>query len=212
MPTSLRILAICVLIFLALTDLKKNGRRATRWREYTFLLLCVAVAVLYGIANDQITSRISWEYFYYGKELSPILGPDVPPNPAALHWQAARIVAAATWWTGLIAGVAILFANNPSPRRPQLPYSRLAACLPMIVFITAIFASIFGIAGNHDLLNSISPDFRDMAALNLWHPHHFMTAYGIHLGGYMGGVMATIYGVWSIISERRRRNNHVSPC
>ena len=56
-------------------DLVNKGRNATRWREYGFLALCVAVAIVYGIVNDQITSRISWEYFYYGKDLAPILGP-----------------------------------------------------------------------------------------------------------------------------------------
>lgn len=119
-----RILAgVGIFTLLAVADLIQRGRYAKRWREYAFLLLCVAAAMLYGVANDEITSRISWEYFYYGKELAPVIGPDVPPNPAALSWQAARIGAAATWWVGLVIGVAMLMANNPSHRRPQLPYS-----------------------------------------------------------------------------------------
>jgi hypothetical protein len=198
-------IAVCLTILaaLAIVDLVNKGRQATRWREYVFLLLCVAVAIVYGIVNDQITCRISWEYFYYGKELAGILGPQTPPDPGALSLQALRIGAAATWWAGLIVGAAMLIANNPSRRGPQLPYARLAAGLPIILAITAITAALFGLAGNHYLLNWISADFQNIAELNLWRPHRFMTVYGIHLGGYLGGALAAIYAVSSIHHQRR---------
>jgi hypothetical protein len=194
---------ILVLATLAIIDLRQHGRQATRWREYTFLLLCTAVAIVYGIANDQITSRISWEYFYYGKDLAPILGPQTPPDTIALSLQALRIGAAATWWAGLIIGAAMLIANNPSRRGPRLPYRRLIARLPWIMTITIISAIFFGFAGYLYFLNGISPDFKDIASLNLWRQHRYMTVYGIHLGGYVGGALAIIYGVSSIIHERR---------
>jgi hypothetical protein len=201
--TPLRILVgVGILAVLAVADLFKHGRRATRWREYAFLVLCVTVAMLYGIANDQITSRISWEYFYYGKDLAPIIGPETPPNPSALRWQAARIGAAATWWAGLVIGAAMLIANNPSPRRRQLSYTRLIARLPGIVGIVVLAAAAVGMAGNYYLLNWISPDFHDLATTNMWRPHRFMTTYGVHLGGYLGGVFAVVYGVIGILRER----------
>jgi len=181
-----------------------SGRRATRWREYAFLLLCVAVAIAYGIVNDQITSRISWEYFYYGKELAPILGPQTPPDAGALHWQAVRIGAEATWAAGLIAGVAMLLANNPHPGRTQLRFFALLARLPLFILIVAATAVLLGIAGRFFLLNWISQDFRDLARYNLWRPRRFMTVYGIHLGGYVGGLLGIVYGVWSIRRRRRR--------
>jgi ABC-type uncharacterized transport system YnjBCD permease subunit len=161
------------------------------------------VAVAYGIVNDQITCRISWEYFYYGKDLAPILGPDVPPNSAALQWQAVRIGAAATWWAGLIIGAVMLIANNPSRGGPQLPYTRLVARLPIILAVTAVAAAIFGVAGYDYLLNWISPDFQNISELNLWRPHRYMAVYGIHLGGYIGGALATIYAATSIHRQRR---------
>jgi hypothetical protein len=194
---------IVVLAALAIVDLRQKGRNATRWREYAFLTLCVAVALVYGILNDQITCRISWEYFYYGKDLSPILGPDTPPDATALQLQALRIGASATWWAGLIIGAAMLIANNPSRRGPQLSYPRLIARLPAILVITALSAIVFGFAGNLYYLNGISPDFQNLAATNLWRPHRFMTVYGIHLGGYVGGALAVIYSVSSILHERR---------
>jgi hypothetical protein len=57
-------------------------------------------------------------------------------------------------------------------------------------------------AGNYYLLNWISPDFHDLATTNMWRPHRFMTTYGVHLGGYLGGVFAVVYGVIGILRER----------
>ena len=189
---------------LAVTDLLRHGRRATRWREYLFLVLCVAVAMMYGVINDQITSRVSWEYFYFGKELAPILGPATPPDPAALHRATARIGAAATWWAGLVVGVAMLLANNPRIDRPQLAYPSLMARLPTILLIVVGFALFLGMAGELFALNWISEDFRELAATNLWRPRHFMAVFGIHLGGYLGGAVATAWAVASILRERRQ--------
>src|SRR5437762_121034 len=90
-------IAAGVLIFtsLALVDLRRNGPGATRWREYLFLLFCVTAAMFYGIANDLITSSISWEYFAYGKGLADTLGNS--PDPLKLHLAAMVIGMKATW-------------------------------------------------------------------------------------------------------------------
>jgi hypothetical protein len=192
-----------ILAGLAVYDLCINRHKATRWREYVFLLFCVAVAMIYGIINDQITSRISWEYFYYGKVLAPILGPQTPPDSAALSWQAVRIGVEATWSAGLIAGAALLIANNPSVN-PRLTYRRLAATLPVVIAITIAFASLFGWAGYHFWLNSMGDDLAQIAQTNLWRPHRFLLVYGIHLGGYVGGAVAIILSFISIRLERRR--------
>jgi len=194
---------IAVFAALALYDLQQKGRESTRWREYLFLATCTAVAIAYGILNDQITSRISWEYFYYGKDLYPILGPQTPPDPIGLSIQALKIGIEATWSVGLIIGAAMLIANNPSRRGPQLPYRRLIARLPKILLITLLGATVFGFAGSQFYLNDISPDFKNITATNLWRPHRFMTVYGIHLGGYIGGALAVIFSFTSIHHERR---------
>lgn len=110
-------IAIGAAIFaiLATVDLVRQGKKATRWREYLFLVAGVALACGYGIINDQITSRISWEYFYYGKGLADVLGSRIPPDSKAMALAVVKVGIEATWTAGLIVSVALLIANNPRP-------------------------------------------------------------------------------------------------
>src|SRR5690348_15965386 len=81
----------------AVADLARIGRRATRWREYLFLIAGVAAVCIYGAINDLITSRLSWEYFYYGKGLADALGPLTPPDWRKLAAAAVKVGVQATW-------------------------------------------------------------------------------------------------------------------
>jgi hypothetical protein len=193
---------VLVFAYLAVADVCRRGSQATRWREYLFLLTAVCVALLYGVVNDQITSRISWEYFYYGKDLAPILGDRTPPDQAKLSREAAKVGLKATWTVGLLVGVAILLANNPKPGRPQLSYGKLLKRMPMIVFSTFICAALLGAVGSVGGFASLSEDFRDMVHRDLFRPYRFMAVYGIHVGGYVGGFVGML---WAIVSIRRER-------
>jgi membrane associated rhomboid family serine protease len=206
-------LAIGLSIFavLAIVDLRRNGAKARRWREYCFLAVIVAVAMAYGMMNDCITSAISWEYFYYGKELSPILGPQTPPDRAAMRWQAMKVGMQATWSVGLILGAVLLMANNPRPSRPPLSFTRLFAFVLAVFVFTAFMAVVMGFIGSRGGLNWCSPDFREMARDNLFRPSHFMTAWGVHLGGYLGGILGGIIAVWRVLARRSQPAMGVAP-
>jgi hypothetical protein len=186
----------------ALFDLRRHGRRATRWREYLFLLAAVAVAMTYGVINDQITSRLSWEYFYYGKGLDALLGPRTPPDLARLSWEAAKIGMKATWTVGLIIGVALLIANNPSLNRPRLRYAQLITRMLLILLCTIAFAVALGAAGGAGWFPWLLDDAQEI--LHHDHPRvtRFLLVYGIHLGGYAGGLVGTIAAVISIRRQR----------
>jgi membrane associated rhomboid family serine protease len=198
---------ILVLAGLAIWDRRRNREKATRWREYLFLVAATLVAMAYGVINDQITSRISWEYFYYGKELEEKLGQATPPDRARLSWEAAKIGMMATWSAGLVAGVALLLANNPKKDRRQLSYRELVGVLPRLLVITIAFAVMGGILGYLGALTFIGDDFRVMVQEDLFRPRRFMCAYGVHLGGYVGGAVAIVYSVWRVRRLRARASS-----
>jgi membrane associated rhomboid family serine protease len=196
---------VAVLAVLAIADWKRSGRAATHWREYGVLLAAAAAAILYGIINDQITCSISWEYFYYGKALEAVLGPATPPNPIALHLEAAKVGAEATWSTGLIFGVVLLLANNPRPGLPQLRNRELLRLLPLIVLVTAVTGAALGICGYQGWLTGFDSDFGDMVRADVFHPRRFMCAWGVHLGGYAGGALGTVIAALRVTWLRQKR-------
>jgi hypothetical protein len=201
-----------ILLMLALLDLRRNGvAKATRWREYAFLILCVCFAMMYGIINDLITSTISWEYFYYGKELEQKLGPTTPPDPFALHVAAMLVGMKATWTAGLLIGAVLLIANNPRRNRPQAPYRALIRMLGVIAGITIPCAIVLGILGSRGALNWISSDFADLFRTNLMRPARFVGVFGIHLGGYAGGLIGLIVSVITLIRIRARATAQSKP-
>jgi hypothetical protein len=194
-----------IFLLLAVVDLVRRGRRATRWREYLFLLAACGFGMAYGVINDRIASSISWEYFYYGKGLDEQLGPHVPPDPAALRWAACKVGLKATWTVGLVVGVVLLLANNPKPGRPQLGYQTLLGILPIIFLVAACFAVIGGIIGSRGWLVWTSADLRGLLRENLFRPRRFLAVHGMNLGGYVGGVIATFIAAVRI--RRRRAKN-----
>jgi len=199
-----RLLIGCAIFgILASVDIYRNGPAARRWREYAFLLLCVAVALGYGILNDQLTVGLSWEYFYYGKDLMSVLGQQTPPDDWLLRLGAAKVGMKATWSAGLIIGVVLLFANNPGKGLPPLPFRKLLGFLPLMLLITVAGAVVLGIIGYFGGLRFVTSEFDVLIAENLWRPYRFMAVFGIHLGGYVGGLVGTIAVA---IMVRRKRN------
>ena len=200
-----RILIGCMIFaVLAAVDLYRNGSAARRWREYAFLLVCVALALGYGIVNDQLTAGLSWEYFYYGKDLMSVLGEQTPPETWRLRLEAAKVGMKATWSAGLIIGVVLLFANNPSKTLASLPFRRLLGFFPLLLLITIAGAAAMGIMGYFGGLRFVTSEFDGLIKDNLWRPYRFMTVFGIHLGGYIGGLLGTIVVAIMVRKERRK--------
>lgn len=198
--TSVRVVVgVSLFVLLAAWDIRHKGRQSQRWREYLFLLASVAVALCYGVINDQITVTISWEYFFYGKELIDVLGMKVPPDEGPLRWQAGLVGIKATWTVGLLFGVAVLFANNPRKSRPQLPYRTLYRLLAWPLAMAALGGILGAMAaqfGSFAQLRDVIPWF--------WRPDRFVMVYGIHLGGYIGAAGGVLLVIGWILRRRKR--------
>ncbi len=63
------------LLVVALVDFYRHGARATRYREYGFIIVTGLLGAVFGFVNDMITSSVSPEYFIFGKGLED--GPDL---------------------------------------------------------------------------------------------------------------------------------------
>ena len=200
-------LGVAIFAWLAVIELRRNGRDARRWREYLLLVACVGVALLYGIINDQLTVTISREYFLYGKGVAEALGTDTPTE-SAMRWEAVKVGMKATWSAGLIIGVVLLFANNPRKDLPALPFARVYRLLPIMIIVPAMCAGILGIIGYLGGLAWLNDYCALLIRDNLWRPYRFMAVYGMHLGGYIGGALAAITTAILIRRQRKRQSLH----
>lgn len=103
------------------------------------VLLCIAAAVAYGLIHDQITIRISPEYFTV---LHPrILPEDFPLTGLALAWGVL-----ATWWVGLILGI-ILGMACCAGKRPKLSARDMLRPIGVLLLIMAAGAALSGWTG-----------------------------------------------------------------
>ena len=103
------------------------------------VLLCMATAVLYGVVHDQITARVCVEYFTVGH---PPVFDTTDPTLLGLGWG---IIA--TWWVGLILGLAAVVAARAGPRPPRSARS-LVRPLALLVGMAGFAALAAGMLGH----------------------------------------------------------------
>ena len=183
-------IGVALLALLAIADLIRKGREATRWREYLFLFSATLVCMAYGLAHDMIAVTIAPEYF---------LGP-WPPSSGIWNARAMAALAAmkGTWWAGLILGAAMLLANNPSQRWPQL--SRLCMYRKLIYpFLGAgVLAFILGAVAWSGWLGEW-PEAGDNEKLR-----RIECVLYVDYGAYLGGFLAGIATVLLILHQRKK--------
>lgn len=103
------------------------------------LLLSVAAAVCYGIVHDQITARISVEYFTIGHP--PIFHTD-NPTLLGLGWGVL-----ATWWAGLLIGVPLELCAQRGDL-PKRSAASLVKPIAILLLVMACAATMAGLAGS----------------------------------------------------------------
>ena len=152
------------------------------------ILLCIGSAICYGIVHDQITARISVEYFTIGHP--PVFGTD-SPTLLGLGWGVI-----ATWWVGLILGVPLAMAARLG-RRPKRTAASLVRPVAILLFAMACCAVLAGVIGcilaRNRVVFLVGPLARAVPAekqvsflIDLW-AHN-----ASYLAGFVGGIVLAV--------------------
>lgn len=158
-------------------------------KEYLFLATTTAAAVLYAILHDHITATISPEYFLYGKGLLD--------DPRPFRLAVTILAAKASYSTGLLAGLALLLANNPMGGMPRLEYARLLRIASVPVAAAFLLALLGAAIVPWYPSAALEHAIRDSMGLR------FVLVWAIHLGSYVGAVAGTLVGVVVVYRARR---------
>ena len=102
------------------------------------VLTCVLAAVAYGVAHDQVTARVCVEYFTVGH---PPVFPTTDPTLLGLGWGVL-----ATWWVGLLLGLALAAAARAG-RRPPRPARSVVRPVAQLLATTGAAALAMGLVG-----------------------------------------------------------------
>lgn len=199
-------LGVVVFVGLAAWHVRRGDR--SRWKEYAFLAGCVGAALAYGVINDQITVTLSSEYIHWHAQELNLTWQAAGPDDPAIRLTALEMGLKATWTVGLILGAAVLLANNPRKNgRERLGYRTLVRLVGLAVLCAAAFGTAFGVVGGLGWLSSV-----DLAMAGIRQPERFMAVYGVHLGGYVGGLAGGVVAVAYILIVRRKMAPGLSPC
>ena len=179
--------------FFALADRLVHGRHAKRWREYVFLLACAELGAVFGVVIDQITARLSPEYFVFGKHV----------EPGEHFWsRVIQLGVQAGFFAGAVVGGLLLVANSVSPRRQPLRLIVLARFLLLPIALAIAGACLCGLIlaispPPSFIANEFSCQLDDTALFRLY------IVWGMHLGLYVGGVAGTVFAAACVVIKRR---------
>ena len=103
------------------------------------ILMPVSAAIVYGIVHDQITIRVCPEYFTVAH---PHIFRTGSLTLIALGWGVA-----ATWWGGLLAGVAVALAARAGSAE-KFTWRRLLPPVIVLFIMMGVCATLAGFAGH----------------------------------------------------------------
>jgi hypothetical protein len=167
-----------------------------RARDYAFLLYSMLAAAAYAVAHDHVTATISPEYFLLGKGLAM--------SPQPFRWAVTLLAMRASCGTGLLAGAALLVANNPrrSGRPPQLSYPSLLKLSMIPLALAALTAVVGGVVNAGALVGSHTAASLGVVPDRV---RPFVIVWAVHAGSYAGALLGTVVSVIAVIALRWRR-------
>lgn len=157
--------------------------KATRWPEYLFFLAVLVVGAIFGILVDQVTSRLSLEYFLYAKSL----------DPDEIEWQLVELGAKSGLTAAVFFGGIYLIANSTGRRIKQLPYRKLSSYLSYPILGSVLAATLLGLIAYVCVPDEFLGRYQEILLQEERAP--FRLVAGAHYGLYLGGVIGTVIGV-----------------
>lgn len=161
------------------------------------ILFCIASAIVYGILLDQVTARVSVEYFTVGH--TPVFPTQ---SPTLLAFQFGIL---GTWWVGLILGIfAVLVSRVGSwPKVDTADLVRPIACL---LFVMAVASLLGGITG-YQLAKASGLVLPEPFGPRVPEDQHcfFFADSLAHLGAYSVGAVGGLILCIRLVVQRRRR-------
>jgi hypothetical protein len=159
------------------------------------VLLVIVAAVLYGLAHDQVTIRISPEYFTLGH---PRIIDTDSITLIALAWGVV-----ATWWMGLILGVPVALCCTVGTW-PRLGARDVALPLAMVLAVMAVGAAISALAARQSAIGFPVTEMRGVK-LSPEQQRSFFVAFAAHNASYfIGATGGGALCVAAIVMRRRR--------
>jgi hypothetical protein len=158
------------------------------------VVLCVVAAVVYGVLHDQVTARVSVEYFTV---FHPKVVDSESPTVLGLVWGVL-----ATWWVGLILGVLLAATARWGPR-PRASARDLARPLVVALGVVGVLATVAGVVG-WQMGRAGTFVVAEPFASQIPRERHarFLAALWAHNASYLG---ATVAGLWLAFRTWRRR-------
>lgn len=161
------------------------------------VLSVLAASVVYGVLHDQVTARLSSEYFTLGH---PDLG-----HPAIFHASSPTLLGlawgiVATWWVGLFLGLALAVSARWG-RLPKLLPGQLLRPVASVFAAMALAAVVGGVVS--PLL--VAPPFTALDGLGVapGRQEAFVRAWAAHSASYGIGLLGCAL-VCGLVLRRRR--------
>ena len=159
------------------------------------ILLTIISAIVYGIVHDQITVRISIEYFLIG-------------HPRIFHTESPTLLACgwgiiATWWVGLILGIPLAITARVGRWKKIEPKDLLKPIFVLLLIMGAV-SILSGVIGYLTVSNGIFYLVEPYASRVPVDRHTaFLTAGWMHVGSYLAGFVGGI--ILIILTYKKRK-------
>jgi len=160
------------------------------------IVLCVFSSVLFGVLHNQVSARVSPEYFTIGHRA---LIHSTSPTLMGIAWGIYS-----TWWVGLILGVLLSAAGRMGNWEKR---SALSLFKPVAVLLCICGASslAFGFAGYRLSVSGAIPFLKQMGmAIRPEDQPRFIAALWMHTASYTAAAMGGLILALHVFMQRIR--------